>query len=100
MKAILHRGAWTDLRNQAKYLEQQNVPDVVLQALFEDVRLAKEKIEQNPRTWSHVTGSKRVRKVQIPRFGMQAIYAIRKNGVALILEFVGPGVQPRWRERF
>jgi hypothetical protein len=99
MKAIFHPDAWIDLGNQARYLEQQNASDEVLRGLFEAVRQAKAKIEQNPRTWSFVPGSRRIRKVQIPRFGMQVVYAIKEDGVPLIIELIGPGVQPRWGER-
>jgi hypothetical protein len=99
MKAIFHPDALADLRNQARYLEQQNASEEVLRGLFEDVRLAKRKIEQNPQTWSFIPGTKRVRKVQVPRFGMQVVYAIKKDGVPLIIELIGPGVQPRWAER-
>jgi ParE toxin of type II toxin-antitoxin system, parDE len=99
VKAIFHPGALADLRNQAHYLEQQNASEEVLRGLFEAIRLAKEKIEQNPRTWSFIPGTKRVRKVQVPRFGMQVVYAIKGDGVPLIIELIGPGVQPRWVER-
>jgi hypothetical protein len=43
--------------------------------------------------------SKQIRKVQMARFRMQVFYVIQENGVPIILEFAGPGLQLRWAER-
>ena len=99
MKAIFHPDAIADLKRQARYLREEEAPEQVLRDFFESVRLTKEKIEENPRTWSFVRGSRRLRKIQMPRFRMQVVYAIKKDGALLIIEFIGPGVQPRWRGR-
>jgi hypothetical protein len=63
------------------------------------IREVKRKIRSQPETWSFVPGSRRVRKVQIPDFRMQAFYMIQRNGVPLLIEFAGAGLQPRWRGR-
>ena len=88
-----------DLREQFAYLRSNFAGDETLRSFTASVREALVMIETNPRTWSFAPRSKRVRKVQISRFRMQVFYYIQKNGRPLIIEFAGPGLQPRWRER-
>ena len=99
MNVQLHPLALADLREQFRYLQGNHVGEITLRRFVESVQEAKRRIEMNPPTWSFAPGSKRVRKVQIKRFRMQVFYAIQKNGVPLILEFAGPGLQPRWARR-
>jgi plasmid stabilization system protein ParE len=95
----IHPWARADLRHQFGYLQAAYAGPATLRKFIRAVREAKNKIRDNPRTWSFAPGSKRVRKVQILDFRMQAFYTIQRNGVPLILEFAGPGLQPRWVER-
>jgi hypothetical protein len=99
MKTIFHPGVWIDLEEQVRYLDDKNAPPEVVSGLFKSFWSAVEKIEQNPLTWSFMTGSKRARKVQMSRFRMQLVYAIRDDGALLIIEMIGPGIQPRWGDR-
>jgi hypothetical protein len=99
MKAIVYWAAEQDIHEQIRYLAECNVDDTVIDRLIEGVAEAKHKIGRNPLTWSFAAGSKRVRKLQIRRFRIQVFYRIREDGTPVILEFAGPGLQPRWAER-
>ena len=96
----IHPLARADQRRQFEYLLDAYAGPVTLRKFVAAIREAKNKIRDNPATWSFAPGSRRVRKVQILEFRMQVFYTIQKNGVPLILEFAGPGLQPRWGERF
>jgi hypothetical protein len=52
-----------------------------------------------PYTWSLAKGSKTVRKVQIKEFRMTVFYVIVNAKTVHVLEYAGPGLQPRWSER-
>ncbi len=99
MSLRIHPGARADQKHHFKYLQQAGAAPLTLQKLVDAIREAKRKIRENPATWNFVPGSKRVRRVQIANFRIQVVYTILPDGVPLILEFVGPGFQPRWRER-
>ena len=99
MRVQIHPYAESDLNHQIDYLLLGNSGDSTIRKFKLAVRQAKGKIRDNPRTWSLVSGSTKVRKVQILEFRMQVFYSIQSNGVPLILEFAGPGLQPRWAER-
>jgi hypothetical protein len=99
MKAIFRSLALRDVEVQIDYLHKTDAGDKLTVALLEDLEEAKRKIERNPRTWSFASGSKRVRKVQIPRFRLQVFYIIRMDGAPVIIEVAGPGFQPRWAGR-
>jgi len=95
----IHPEARADVRRQFQNLVDAHCGDVTLRKFVTALRTAKAKIQNNPTTWSKAPGSKTVRKVQILDFRMQAFYVIQKNGVPLILEYAGPGLQPRWAAR-
>ncbi len=95
----IHPEARKDVRRQFQNLIDAHCGDTTLRKFVAALRLAKDKIRNNPKTWSKAHGSKTVRKVQILDFRMQAFYVIQKNGVPLILEYAGPGLQPRWASR-
>jgi hypothetical protein len=99
MRTVFHPGIWLDLEEQARYLNEQNAPPEVVSALFKSFWSAVAQIEQNPLTWSFMPGSKRARKVRMPRFRMQLVYTIRSGGSLLIVELIGSGIQPRWPDR-
>jgi hypothetical protein len=99
MRVVFHPGTWIDLEEQTRYLNDQNAPPEVVSALFKSFWSAVSQIERNPLTWSFMSGSKRARKVQIPRFRMQLVYTIRNDDSLLVVELIGPGIQPRWPDR-
>ncbi len=99
MNPQIHPAALADVRRQFRYLQAASAGSVTLLKFIAAVRQAKNQIRDNPGTWSLVPGSRRVRRVQIPDFRMQVFYTIQKDGVPLILEIAGPGLQPRWRGR-
>jgi hypothetical protein len=99
METVLHPAALSDLADYLNYLLQAKVGDETRLAFSNAIKQTRQKIERNPRTWSFAEGSKRVRKVQIPRFKMQVFYLIRADGAPLILEFAGAGRLPRWADR-
>ena len=99
MQIRILSSARADFQRQFRYLQDAYVGDETLDKFLEEVDQACLKIHKNPRTWSFVPGSRRVRRVQISRFRMQVFYLIRKDGAPVILEFAGPGVQPRWVDR-
>jgi ParE toxin of type II toxin-antitoxin system, parDE len=95
----IHPAADADIDRQFETLHKNYCSSSTLNKFLDAIGEAKRKIRDNPETWSKVSGSKRVRKVQIKDFRMIAFYIIRANGVPLILEFAGPGLLPRWAER-
>jgi len=99
MKPEIHPAAEADLLHHAEYLRCESVDENVPLKFAEEIRRALEKIEANPLTWSFAPGSRRVRKVQVPRFRMQVFYLLRRDGVPFVLEFAGAGLRPRWRGR-
>jgi plasmid stabilization system protein ParE len=99
MKIRIRAAARADLQRQFHYLQQSHAGDETLDKLVSEVEEAVDKISRNPQTWSFAPGSQRVRRVQLPRFRMQVFYFIRSDGVPVVLEFAGPGLQPRWPGR-
>ena len=95
----IHPQARADQRRQFEYLRDNYAGPLTLRKFIAAMREAKSKIRDNPKTWSYAPGSKRVRKVQVLEFRFQVFYTIQKNGVPLILEFAGPGLQPRGVDR-
>jgi plasmid stabilization system protein ParE len=100
MNPRIHPKARLDQRRQFEYLREAHAGPATLQKFIDAIREAKRKIGDHPTTWSFVPGSKRVRRVQIRAFRMQIVYVVMPNGTPFILEIAGPGVQPRWLERF
>ncbi len=98
-KPAIHPAARADQRSQWEYLQAAGCDPTALKNFIAAILEAYDKIQTNPGTWSFARGSKKVRKVQVPDFRMQVFYTIQRNGVPLIIEIAGPGLQPRWRER-
>jgi hypothetical protein len=99
MNVNIHPWARADIRRRIDYLEKEKVSLQVLEDFDAAIRQALDKIAAQPTTWSFAAGSTKIRKVQIAQFRMQAFYGIPGNGVPLVVEFAGPGVQPRWPRR-
>ncbi len=99
MKIRIRAAARDDLQRQFQYLQKSHASDETLENLVFDVDEALARISRHPETWSFVPGSRRVRRVQLPRFRMQVFYTIRNDGIPVVLEFAGPGLQPRWPDR-
>ena len=95
----IHPAADADIDHQYERLRDHYCSPATLHKFLDAIEEAKAKIGDNPETWSKVSGSNKVRKVQIKTFRMTAFYVVRKNGVPLILEFAGPGLLPRWSDR-
>ena len=98
-KPEVHPAADADIDRQYEWLRDQHSSPSTLHKLLDAIEEAKAKIGNNPETWSKVSGSNKIRKVQIKQFRMTAFYVIRKNKVPLFLEFAGPGLLPRWADR-
>jgi hypothetical protein len=99
MKLRIHPQARLDQRLQFEYLRRSHAGPITLQKFINSIREAKIKIRDNPKTWSFVPGSKRVRRVQVPAFRMQLFYVLTADNLPFILEIAGPGAQPRWLGR-
>jgi hypothetical protein len=99
MKIRIRAAAQADLQKQFAYLQQSHASDETLEELVSEIDEALVKINRNPLTWSFAPGSQRVRRVQLLKFRMQVFYFIRSDGIPVILEFAGPGLQPRWAGR-
>jgi len=99
VKSELHPEAVRDFYNQLRYLEEKQCSLLTIQKFVHAIREGRDKIERNPITWNLARGSKRVRKLQVPAFRYVIYYLVQSNGVPLILEFAGPGQQPRWWKR-
>ena len=95
----IHPAANADIFRFHNWLRENNCSFLTLDRFHLAIGEAYQKIKNNPETWSKVSTKSRVRKVQIKSFRMTVFYIIRKNGVPLILEFAGPGMQPRWAYR-
>ena len=98
-KPKIHPVADADLDRQYARLRDHYCSPETLHKFLDAIEEAKAKIAYNPETWSMVSGSNKIRKVQIKSFRLTVFYMIRKNGVPLILEFAGPGLLPRWVDR-
>ncbi|HEV3271427.1 MAG TPA: type II toxin-antitoxin system RelE/ParE family toxin [Candidatus Methylacidiphilales bacterium] len=98
-KPEIHPAADADIDRQYEWLQNHYCSAETLHKFLDAIEEAKAKIGDNPETWSKVSGSNKVRKVQIKSFRMTAFYVIRKSKVPLILEFAGPGLMPRWADR-
>lgn len=98
-KPEVHPAADADIDQQYKWLRDHFCSPSTLHKFLDAIEEAKTKIGNHPETWSKVSGSNKVRKVQMRSFRMTAFYIIRKNKVPLILEFAGPGLLPRWADR-
>jgi len=70
MKTRIRAAARADLQRQFHYLQQSHAGDETLDKLVSEVDEALAQISRNPQTWSFAPGSRRVRRVQLPRFRM------------------------------
>jgi plasmid stabilization system protein ParE len=98
-KTEVHPAADADIDRQYQWHRDHDCSPSTLHKFLDAIEEAKAKIGNNPETWSKVSGSSKVRKVQIKSFRMTVFYVIRKNKSPLILEFAGPGLLPRWADR-
>jgi hypothetical protein len=98
-KPEIHPAADADIDHLFEWLKVKGCSGETLVKFLDAVEEAKAKIKDNPETWSKVSGSIKVRKVQVRSFRITVFYLVRKNKVPLILEFAGPGLVPRWANR-
>jgi len=98
-KLEIHPAVDRDIDHQFQWLRENNCGPATLHKFLDAIEEAKSKISTYPETWSKVSGSRKIRKVQIKQFRMTVFYTIRKNKMPLILEFAGAGLMPRWAER-
>ena len=100
MNLITHDEAHADIRNQFFYLrDEAHCGPATLKKFIFSIRKARAKIRTFPNTWSLARGSKSVRKVQIKEFRMTVFYVVVNAKTVHVLEYAGPGLQPRWSER-
>jgi hypothetical protein len=95
----LHPAVQADIEMKIRYLRENRVSPLIIARFLDEVVEVFGKIQNHPKTWSFVEGSKATRKVQLFRFGMTAFYQIQSSGVPVILELSGPGQLPRWTRR-
>jgi len=97
---ITHDEALADVRQQFLRLrdELHCGPSTLKKFIF-SIRKARAKIRTFPNTWSFAMGSQTVRKVQIKEFRMTVFYVVVNAKTVHVLEYAGPGLQPRWSER-
>lgn len=100
IQLITHDEAVADVRKQFFRLrdELHCGPSTLKKFIF-SIRKARAKIRNFPKTWSLAKGSKTIRKVQIKEFRMTVFYEIVDAQTVHVLEYAGPGLQPRWSER-
>jgi len=99
IKPELHPEAVQDFYDQLRYLEEKDCSDQTLIKFVQTIREGRDKIGRNPLTWSFANPKKNVRKLPTRLFRFVIFYILQPNGVPLILEFAGPGRQPRWAKR-
>jgi hypothetical protein len=101
MPLITHDEAHADVQRQFLRLrdELHCGPSTLKKFIF-SIRKARAKIRMFPKAWSYAKGSKTVRKVQIKGFRMTVFYVIANAETVHVLEYAGPGLQPRGSERF
>ena len=99
LKPEVHPAADADIDRQYEWLRERYCSPETLSKFLDAIEEAKAKIGNNPATWSKVSGSNKIRRVQIKSFRMTAFHIVRKNGVPLMLEFAGPGLLPHWADR-
>jgi len=99
IKPELHPEAVQDFYDQLRYLEERHCSDQTLINFVQTIRQGREKIGRNPLTWSFANSKRNVRKLPTRLFNFVIFYTVQPNGVPLILEFAGPGRQPRWSKR-
>lgn len=99
IKPELHPEAAQDYYEQLCYLEEKRCSGQTLIKFVQTIREGQEKIGRHPLTWSFANPKKSVRKLPTRLFRFVIFYIVQPNGVPLILEFAGPGRQPRWAKR-
>ena len=64
------------------------------------MQAASDAIGRNTLTWPLASPSKRVRKYgPTKNFRFLVFYVISESGIPRIIDYAGPGRQPRWTER-
>jgi hypothetical protein len=100
MVLITHDEALADVRQQfVRLRDELHCGPSTLKKFIFSIRKARAKIRAFPNTWSFAKGSKTVRKVQIKEFRMTVFYVVVNAKTVHVLEYAGPGLQPRWSER-
>lgn len=100
MKPEIHPEAKIDFYAQIEYLAGQNCSIETLYKFIDEMEAASETIGQNTLTWPLVRPSKYVRKFgPTKNFRYLIFYVVLKNGAPRIIEYLGPGRQPRWLQR-
>jgi len=96
----IHVEAKIDFYLQIDYLAKHGCSIETLLKFAREMELASEAIGANPQTWPLARPSKRVRKYgPTKNFRYLVFYVITKNGVPRIIDYAGPGREPRWMKR-
>jgi hypothetical protein len=99
-KVEIHAEAKIDFYGQIEYLAGQNCSIETLHKFVEEMEAASDAIGQNPFTWPLARPSKRVRKFGPTKtFRYLIFYVVLESGDLRIIDYAGPGRQPRWMER-
>ena len=96
----IHAAAKIDFYAQIEYLAEQNCSIETLHKFVEEMEVACDAIGENTFTWPLARPSKRVRKFGPTKtFRYLVFYVVLENGTARIIDYAGPGRQPRWMGR-
>jgi hypothetical protein len=96
----IHAEAKIDFYAQIEYLAEQNCSIETLHRFLDEMEAASEAIGQNTFTWPFARPSKRVRKFgPTKNFRYLIFYVVLTDGTPRIIEYLGPGRQPRWTAR-
>ena len=100
MKPEIHLEAKIDFYAHIEYLAGQDCAIETLYQFIDEMEDASDAIGQNTLTWPLARPSKCVRKYGPTKsFRYLIFYVVLKNGAPRILEYLGPGRQPRWTQR-
>jgi hypothetical protein len=99
-KVEIHAAAKIDFYGQIEYLAKQNCSIETLHKFVDEMEAASDTIRQNPFTWPLARPSKLVRKFGPTKtYRYLIFYVVLKDGTPRIIEYLGPGRQPRWPAR-
>jgi hypothetical protein len=89
-----------DFYRQIEYLAKQGSSMETLYKFVDEMEAATDAIARNPTTWPLARPSRRVRKFGPTKsFRYVIFYLILKDGSIRIIDYSGPGRQPRWAGR-
>jgi len=99
-KIEIHAEAKIDFYAQIEYLSGQYCTVETLHKFLDEMEEGSDAIEQNPFTWPLAQPSQCVRKFGPTKtFRYLIFYTVLESGLIRIIDYAGPGRQPRWMER-